>query len=210
MTSNFQELEKRLENVRNEQALYSNNRYLIASKVTALRQKLNQIHIDEQTAIKRLQQPLIREEDSFARETKEYERAKNSFVTAETEFKKAESHYDRKQADITKMRDILIHNSDQITKKFDIELKRLEKEIERREQEERSYAAKAENMRRNVELLQRRLEEAKHQETEQLKRNAANTNAKPTNGHDAFSFSNNNHSQAANDNETPYLHRYRA
>jgi len=88
MTSNFQELEKRLENVRNEQALYSDNRNLIASKVTTLRQKLNQIHIDEQTAIKRLQQPLIREEDSFARETKEYERAKNSFVTAETEFKK--------------------------------------------------------------------------------------------------------------------------
>ncbi len=178
--SNVQDIEKRLADAEHEQELYNDNRALTNQRLTALRNDKMKLAQEQTTELERANRPIDdarrkteEAEKELLREREKYEAAGRAFKAAEEKFNNIRQH---SEEDIARTNRAV----DSTKKKFEQALNRIDVEITRRENEERTYTMKAENARRDTELLRRRLDDARRQEMEELRRNSANTNSAPT------------------------------
>ncbi len=206
--SSVSDIQKSLTDAEHQQSLYADNQRIVAQQLTALRTELNRLLNDQQAQITRVSQPITRGEQELEAAKKEYERAREKFAAAEAEFKKAQMRFDRDQAEFAKDKSVTLRSVEGTEKKFAQERARIEREIDRKEQEERAYTMKAENARRDTDILRRRLEDARRQEMDQLRRSAANSNSRPMSGRMSSNDVRRFGGGAANDNSAPSLRRY--
>ncbi len=176
-------IERNLAEAVHQQQLFADNQTIVQQQVDRLRDELNHLHQKEQSEILRAQQPLARDEQRFASTEKEFERAEHDFRTAEAAYKKAQEafreaedafkqiqdNHRRITSDHAKAKEQVDRTVASIQKQYSQDRDRLEREIERKVAEGKTYAIKAENARRDVDLLRRRYESARQEELELLK-----------------------------------------
>lgn len=175
----IQQLERQLTEERRDYERAEENYRLMMDQSTRLRNSLHQLQQEETTRLQKVDSPFARDTQKLEKERGVYEKARADFERAQEQYRKAEARFQKAQEDFTKQDEKHSRSTQDVRKTINLEEKRLEREIERKEREANSWRLKAENARRDVELLQRRINDERRSEMEAMQRKAANRNHTP-------------------------------
>ena len=149
-------------------------------EVITLQSKLGEGRVKEQQKIQEITRPFGSKEAAFEQLRKAFEIESQKFKDAETNFRKHEAIFAQKEAEFRKEQVRQRVQIDNVSTVINIEEKRLERQIEASKGQATAWRMKAENFRRDMELAERTLAEARKIELENLHKNTANSNHAPS------------------------------
>ncbi len=174
-----QNLESQLRKAEDLHRLNADNYRIAMSHATDLRNQLHQLQQQEATRLQKVNQPYEKERGNLEKARAEFRKAEEKYKRAHEEFEKARELFDTQEAEQRKAAERHQNDIQGVEKIISFQEKKLEREIGRKEQEARSFHIKSENARRDMDILSKRLEDARRHEMEELRKNAANTNKPP-------------------------------
>lgn len=171
-----QSIESQLRKAEDLHRLNEDNYRIAIGHATDLRNQLHQLQQQESARLQKVNQPYEKERDDLEKARSAFRKAEEKYKRAHEEFEKARQLFEKQEAEQRKMATKHERDVQGVEKVISFQEKKLEREIDRKEQEARSFHIKSENARRDIDLLSKRLEDARRHEMEELRRSAANKN----------------------------------